>query len=420
MASVTAENRNGRTLYRLEFRDKDKRRRKIRLGEISKRDAQAIAAKVQSMVSASIAGNDLPNSTAEWLNTIGDDLHSRLAEQGLCKARAQHTLSGWLTQFMAQHCSSVGDYCQRNLESSQKQLEQHFGKERSLKSITADEAKDFRKHLEESGMAQATIATHVKKAKQFFTAAAKAEVITKSPFAGVFAGTQANAERSVYVPAQTIESAIAMAPDAQWRLIIALSRYAGLRCPSETLRLSWADVDFVGNTLTIYCTKTAKQGNSKRIVPILPELRTRLEDAFDPENERCISRYCTTNLNLRKMFLEILTKAKIDPWPRLFHNLRGSLQTDLQDKFPAHVVNAWLGNSERVAQKHYLKVTQEHIATAAKHRVGQGVGHTLAESASLAGNGQKKIPENPKESENANNLMEDRYPRQGSNLWPKL
>ena len=92
------------------------------------------------------------------------------------------------------------------------------------------------------------------------------------------------------------------------------------------------------------------------------------------------------------MFLEILTKAKIEPWPRLFHNLRGSLQTDLQDRFPAHVVNAWLGNSERVAQKHYLKVTQEHVATAVK----QGVGHTLAESASLDGNGRNKMPENLK------------------------
>jgi hypothetical protein len=35
---------------------------------------------------------------------------------------------------------------------------------------------------------------------------------------------------------------------------------------------------------------------------------------------------------LRKVILEILAKAELKPWPRLFHNLRGSLQTDLADK----------------------------------------------------------------------------------------
>jgi hypothetical protein len=50
---------------------------------VAKRDAQAIAAKVQSIISAQVAGNDLPTATAEWLATIGDDLHQtcRLAER---------------------------------------------------------------------------------------------------------------------------------------------------------------------------------------------------------------------------------------------------------------------------------------------------------------------------------------------------
>jgi hypothetical protein len=98
-------------------------------------------------------------------------------------------------------------------------------------------------------------------------------------------------------------------------------------------------------------------------------------------------------LNLRKGFLEILAKAGLKPWPRLFHNLRGSLQTDLANRFPLHVVTAWIGNSEKVAQAHYLKVTGDHIAAATGKvgqqqenaneivgRVGQVVGHSLAES----------------------------------------
>ena len=42
-------------------------------------------------------------------------------------------------------------------------------------------------------------------------------------------------------------------------------------------------------------------------------------------------------------------------------NLRKTRQTELNDEFPQHVVCEWLGNSERVAEKHYLHVTAEHM-----------------------------------------------------------
>ena len=391
MASVTVENRNGRTLYRIEYRDADKRRRKIRLGAIAKKDAQAIACKVDDLVSAAISGSGPSPALAEWLAKIGDDLHNKLAEQELCKPRNNFTLEQWLTRYMAEHSPRVGEYCRRNLENSKSCLLEYFTPEKSLRGISSDDAQAYRLWLADSkGYAQATIAQHVKKTKQFFIAAAKFGAIEKSPFSEVLAGTMANAERSFYVPAADIEKAIAMAPDAQWRLIIALSRYAGLRSPSEVLALRWADVDFVAGTLTVYATKTARHGKTKRVVPILPELKPHLEDAFDPASERCISRYQTSNLNLRKVFLEILAKAKLKPWPRLFHNLRGSLQTDLADRFPSHVVTAWLGNTERVANAHYLQVTTNHLLTAATQGVGQQVGHSLAESTSKQ---DKPLPE---------------------------
>jgi hypothetical protein len=55
-----------------------------------------------------------------------------------------------------------------------------------------------------------------------------------------------------------------------------------------------------------------------------------------------------------------------DLWPKLFQNLRSRCETELAERFPLHVVTAWLGNSIDVAQKHYLQVTEAHIAEAAK------------------------------------------------------
>ena len=63
--------------------------------------------------------------------------------------------------------------------------------------------------------------------------------------------------------------------------------------------------------------------------------------------------------------------------------------------YPAHVVVAWLGNSEQTALRHYLKVTPQHLADAIANgvgQVGQQVGTSLAESTSLAGNEGKAIP----------------------------
>lgn len=59
------------------------------------------------------------------------------------------------------------------------------------------------------------------------------------------------------------------------------------------------------------------------------------------------------NCNLRTQFLKIIRRAGLQPWPRLFHNLRASCETDLMAAHPIHVITEWLRNTPRVALKHY-------------------------------------------------------------------
>jgi hypothetical protein len=61
------------------------------------------------------------------------------------------------------------------------------------------------------------------------------------------------------------------------------------------------------------------------------------------------------------------SQAGLKVWPRLFQNLRSTRETELTDTFPLHVVTAWIGNSQLVARKHYLQVTDEHFARAAQN-----------------------------------------------------
>src|SRR5262249_54248496 len=56
----------------------------------------------------------------------------------------------------------------------------------------------------------------------------------------------------------------------------------------------------------------------------------------------------------------------LTPWPKLFHNLRSTRQTELAAEFPLHVVCAWIGNKQAVAAEHYLQVTDADFRRAAK------------------------------------------------------
>ena len=164
-------------------------------------------------------------------------------------------------------------------------------------------------------------------------------------------------------------------PDTVWRLIFALSRYGGLRCPSEHLNLRWVDVDWARNKINVQSPKTEHHaGGESRMIPLFPELRPYLEEAFElaePGTEYVINRYRDTNANLRTQMIRIIKRAGLDPWPKLFQNLRSTRETELTDTYPIHVVCAWIGNSQPVAVKHYLQVTDEHFEKAVQNPVQQ-------------------------------------------------
>ena len=63
-------------------------------------------------------------------------------------------------------------------------------------------------------------------------------------------------------------------------------------------------------------------------------------------------------------FEKIVRRAGLQPWPRLFHNLRASRETELVESFPVQVVTSWLGNTPKVAMQHYLMTTDEHFDAA--------------------------------------------------------
>ena len=230
-----------------------------------------------------------------------------------------------------------------------------------MRPITADESEQFSIKMK-TELAPATAANMVKFSRHFWKAALRKNVVDANIWDGIRAGSWVNSERQAFITREMTAKIIEACPDREWRLIVALCRYAGLRCPSELNALTWDDVHWDTNRITIRAPKTGI-----RIIPLFPELVEPLREyyeAAEPGAVHVIAKY-VGQVNLRTRFRKIIERAGLVPWERQFHNLRASRQTELEDKFPSHVVCAWLSNSESVARKHYLQVRDEHFDEAA-------------------------------------------------------
>lgn len=127
-------------------------------------------------------------------------------------------------------------------------LIEHFGAGRDLRNINSGHANDWRPFLIGKGIGENTIRNHTQIARQFFHAAARRQLIEVNPFLGLKAATQANPERFHFVSREDAKKVLEACPDANWRLIFALSRFGSLRCPSETLALTCGTTS-IGRTI---------------------------------------------------------------------------------------------------------------------------------------------------------------------------
>ena len=164
----------------------------------------------------------------------------------------------------------------RNLRQVRIDLVRHSGTTRPLADVTEGDADEFRRRLEahkDRPLADNTVRRSCGMARQYFCAAVKHRLIPQNPF-GEMKGiaVRENKERSYFISRAEAEKVIATCPDAQWRLLFALSRWGGLRCPSEHLGLRWGDVDWEKGRLRVASPKAEHhEGEASREVPLFPE-----------------------------------------------------------------------------------------------------------------------------------------------------
>jgi integrase len=407
----------------LTFVDHNGDRRWLRFGRLNQREFEVIQFRVERLVSTKLAGDSPDRETVLWINGLADYVRDKLISAGLIEGRKSVALGEWLTTYAAKRTDvkestqKVYGRCRKRLiqyfgeiefelfeasdspwqflgndrmkkhfgeerlgrlagrthsailsEFSQRELRKFLGELKDLRTITKGAAADWRRWMLLRIPSDNTVRRQSGIAKQFFDAAKDHKLIEENPFDGLPCAVRENRERFYFVTTAEALAVIGACPDVDARLWFALARWGGLRVPSEPLELRWTDVDWERDRMTVRSPKTAHhEGKESRVVPIFPELRPYLQEAFEAAAEGAefaIAKRREPNANLRTLFYKVVRRAGLTPWPKLFQNLRSTRETELAESFPLQAVTAWIGNSQPVAIKSYLQVTDEHYRQA--------------------------------------------------------
>jgi hypothetical protein len=223
---------------RILFVAPDESRKAIRLGKCDRKSADAIARHVEALLAAKIHGQSIPRDTAAWLAGIGPKLCDKLAAVGLVDAPKRAALG----EFLQSYILSRPDVKPATLEVWQQPCRnrtEFFGEDKPLRSITAGGCDQFKAWLLTQDLAPATVAKRLSFARTFLHVARKHKLIDENPFSEVKIPAANVSARQRFVGREIVQRLLDLASPT-WRIIVALCRYGGLRCP-RTCCL-WNDV----------------------------------------------------------------------------------------------------------------------------------------------------------------------------------
>ncbi len=377
--ATLAQQPNGR--YVVQVDGKDGKRRSVRLGAVSERQAESLRSKIADLERSALVGDAAQEDTRLWASKLEGKLRDRVAAVGLVPLRPRHKLGAFIDAFTCGQ--AVKDATRAVYGRARRHLVDFFGADKLIASITASDAQDWKRQLLKDDLADATVRRMSGMARQFFHHAVRSGWLESNPFTGLPCTVRSNRDRVFYVTGEIAVRVLKACPDAEWRLIFALARFAGLRCPSELAGLRWADVDWTNRRITVRSPKTEHhEGGDGRTVPMFPQLLPYLRECVELADDGAVlvvPRASRIGVNINPQMRRIVDRAKVTPWPKMFVNLRSSCESDLLKLHPFHAVCAWMGHGPEISMRHYAQVTEDDFKKAVQNPVqhmqaGDGTG----------------------------------------------
>ena len=381
--AAASKDKNG---WRIRFYETHgSRRLTIRPGVTSKAQAESIARHISHLRSAKLSGESIEPNTARWLPTIGDALHTKLANAGLVEQRQQKdvaTVGKLVDAFIELGQTKAGKPASVNTikkwGAAKLHLLSYFNARTPVDSITSEQAHQFSQWLQSpqgAGLALNTARKVIANSKLFFLYAERLRYIPKneSPFHDVVSSTMPNRSKDHFIRPEDYKSLLAAAPSTEWRVLLAFSRYGGLRIPSEVAGMQWEDIQTARHRFTVRAAKTAHKAHlARRETPLFAQIGFELDRLREERGAKAtttgpVFRMQLTNSNLSSRFKRIVKAAGLKPWPKAWQNMRATRRTELQaEGHASHKLNCWFGHSQQVAEQSYLQVSDDEFAKAIK------------------------------------------------------
>ena len=386
MGSISTDKKTGQKRY--VYYDKNDNYCSIWLGKVPVNLAESFQRFVDRILNAQLMNVPIDAETSRWLAELSDKYYEKLVAKGFVPPRKKAgTLGERIPELIKSRAATVSPQTIEVWGQSEKSLYQYFGKDKRIDAITRIEAESFRSWLVSNGrfdgkggLKPATVWKRLQHVVAFFEMMVKDDEITKNPFDGLTMSPVVDTDRNEYIDEETIYKVMDVLPDAEWRLLVALWRFGGLRGSTEPLLLRWQDILWAQGKIVVHAKKTKRyEGKATRIIPIFPELLKPLEEAFELANEGAVyviekhipasmrdadrSKLDKVKANLGTIFAGYIKRAGLVPWGKIINNLRASMETDLLNgkygTIGISTIADWLGHSPKVMLKHYGRVRED-------------------------------------------------------------
>ncbi len=344
------------------------RRVQMYLGKVTKAGAETVRRNIERLQASNTVGIEPDPQIQAWISLCKPSFRDKMKAAGLLSNWRPPQEAPKLSVVWDAYVSKRADFSEsskKGFRTARKHAIEHLG-DRLISEITVSDAKHFALKME-STFASATAKKIVERAKQILQDAVDSRMLTHNPFAAVTIRARLDKTRGHHVSVEDAKLILDKLGSLQAKAAFVLARFAGLRIPHEISSLTWKHVDFEKHRITI--PKDTKTG--LRVVPMVPIVYKHMLNLAEAASESpwvFPTGRCSAGTTYRRWLESAILLAGLKQWPKLWHNLRASCRTDLEEQFASHVCDAWLGHSTRVAKDHYLMVTDEHWTKA----TGQG------------------------------------------------
>jgi integrase len=366
MSSITQTKNGG---YNLQFFVNCRRYTMYLSRKYSRAMAMRTKEVVDTLLNCQLNMTQPPKQIVTWIESAPLRLQGSLSRAGLIEMVKPITCYEMIEQWIAENKSDKSEGSKRIYQYTAARLYSRIESSVLACNITPKDIQLLRDDLLCSYENTTTFKT-LQFFQSCFTLAIKRKQVAESPILEIGVSNTPSRDDDRVITVAEYRRLLEACPNNQWRVIIALARVGGFRCPSEAMTLRWSNVQFDRNVILIQSPKTKRhKGGEARIIPMFAELREELERLyFDPNygsRDYVITLFSRKKeVYLGSRFNSISRRAGLGIIRNPFDNMRTTRSNEINQLFGSDLENAWIGHSDPTRKKYYYMQAENDIEKA--------------------------------------------------------